>query len=729
VSVESARRGAAGPDGEYPLVLAMYLPQFHRIPENDAWYGDGFTEWTFVAGARPLYPGHRQPDLPGELGFYDLRVPQARYDQAHLARQHGISGFVYLHYWFHGHEIFQEPLDEVLTSGSPSLPFAVCWANENWDRLRYAATGDVLLEQSYDTDDDLAHITRLIELFKDPRYIRVRGRPLLIVSSAHLLPDPIRTVEVWRAACSRAGMEPPWLVMGERPERAVDPAQLGFDASVDMLPPFTPGRTAAHGTPTAIPYREVVTSALGGDTASWTRYPSVAPAWDDTPRRQDGGALIWQDSTPDRYGQWLAAALDRQKVAEGGNGIVFINAWNDWANGAHLEPDAHWGRVYLETTKRVVEDATGTKPAQADTTDAEVPATVDDLYAELYTRHRDLQASASGFLSYADRRLSAAQDRFTAELAESREESRRLAAALAPLENLVAMQTARANDLEALLVRRPPRPAVVRTHGDGDLAEPGESMLPTGAQGRARYFELLKACLTRMLFLNDQPGRDPLELAKLRDVRMIGKDWPEDAETMVGMLRLDCIQECVETVIREGVPGDLLEAGVWRGGATILMKGILAAYGVQDRRVWVADSFRGLPVPDEVNFPQDVPEDLSSFDELAVSQEQVRANFARYDLLDDNVRFLEGWFKDTLSTAPVDALAVLRLDGDYYESTIQILESLYHKVSPGGFVIVDDYGCIEACRQAVTDFRVANGIEDPIVKVDWTGVYWRRSGT
>jgi hypothetical protein len=354
---------------------------------------------------------------------------------------------------------------------------------------------------------------------------------------------------------------------------------------------------------------------------------------------------------------------------------------------------------------------------------------VEDLYAELYTRHRDLQASASGFLSYADRRLRAAQDRFTAELAESREESRRLAAALAPLEDLVALQVARANDLEAMLAERPPRPAVLRGPGNGVLSDREDSSVPARAQGRTRYLELLKACLTRMLFLNDQPGQDRVELAKLRAVRMIGKDWPEEAETMVGMLRLDCIQECVETVIREGVPGDLLEAGVWRGGATIFMKGILAAYGVQDRRVWVADSFRGLPVPDEINFPQDVPEDLSSFDELAVSQEQVRANFARYDLLDDNVRFLEGWFKDTLPTAPVDALAVLRLDGDYYESTIQILESLYHKVSPGGFVIVDDYGCIEACRQAVTDFRVANGIEDPIVTVDWTGVYWRRSGT
>ena len=504
----------------------------------------------------------------------------------------------------------------------------------------------------------------------------------------------------------------------------------GFDASVEMPPTLSRGRTPRpDGAPAITSYREVVTAALSRDTPSWTRYPLVAPAWDDTPRRQDRGALIWRDSTPERYGQWLAAALDRQKTAEGGNGIVFIDAWNDWANGAHLEPDAHWGRAYLQTTKKVVEEVTGTKPGPEESADAEaVPASADDLYADLYKRYSDLQASASGFLSYADRRLRSAQDRLSEELAESREESRRLAAALAPLEEQLAMQTTRAAELEALLVARPPRPATVWA-GVGGRPGPGDPVGSVGADGRARYLQLLKACLTRMLFLNDEPGRDPLELSKQRDVRMIGKDWPQDAETMIGMLRLDCIQECVETVIRDQVHGDLLEAGVWRGGATIFMKGILAAYGVHDRQVWVADSFRGLPVPDEIHFPQDVPEDLSSFAELAVSQEQVKANFARYDLLDDGVQFLEGWFKDTLPTAPVDALAVLRLDGDYYESTIQILESLYHKVSPGGFVIVDDYGCIEACRQAVTDFRAANGIEDPIVTVDWTGVYWRRSRT
>jgi hypothetical protein len=706
----------------------MYLPQFHRVPENDAWYGEGFSEWSFVAGAKPLYPGHRQPDLPGELGFYDLRVPQARHDQARLARQHGISGFVYLHYWFHGHELFNGPLDEVRASGSPRFPFALCWANENWKRLRYAATSDVLLEQSYDEDDDLAHIRRLIEFFRDPRYIRVHGRPLLLVSSAYALPDPIRTVELWRAQCREAGIGPPWLVMSESDGHGDDPAAFGFDATVERRPlplGHTPGLT---GAPTIVSYREMVTAALDKEASSWTRYPSIAPAWDDTPRRQDRGPLIWRDSTPERYGQWLAAALDRQRLAEGGDGIVFINAWNDWASGTHLEPDAHWGRAYLQTTKMIVEEVTGVKPAQQEGADAEiVAASAEDLYADLYQRYRDLQASTSGLLSYADRRLQSAQDRFTEELAESREESRRLAAALTPLEDLLAMQTARAAELEELLIARPPRAAFVRAAAVPGLG-PGQLATPGGAEGRGRYLELLKACLTRMLFLNDEPGRDPVELAKQRDVRMIGKDWPENAETMVGMLRLDCIQECVETVIRERVQGDLLEAGVWRGGATIFMKGILAAYGVRDRRVWVADSFRGLPVPDEINFPQDVPEDLSSFDELAVSQEQVRANFARYDLLDEQVQFLEGWFKDTLPTAPVGALAVLRLDGDYYESTIQILESLYHKVSPGGFVIVDDYGCIEACRQAVTDFRADNGIEDPIVAVDWTGVYWRRSG-
>jgi O-methyltransferase len=253
-------------------------------------------------------------------------------------------------------------------------------------------------------------------------------------------------------------------------------------------------------------------------------------------------------------------------------------------------------------------------------------------------------------------------------------------------------------------------------------------MPDTRPQGAALYLDLLKSCLTRVLFMNDAPGLDGDVLAKEREIRELGWDWPDEAETMIGMVRLSCIQECTETALREGVPGDFLEAGVWRGGAVILMRAVLKAYGVEDRTVWAADSFRGLPRPDASSFTQDQTVDLSGFDELAVSVEQVKANFARYGLLDDQVRFLEGWFKDTLPEAPVDRLAVLRLDGDYYESTIQILESLYQKVSPGGFVIVDDYLHLEACKQAVDDFRAAFSVRDDIVEVDWNSVYWRVTG-
>src|SRR6185437_8266046 len=220
-----------------------------------------------------------------------------------------------------------------------------------------------------------------------------------------------------------------------------------------------------------------------------------------------------------------------------------------------------------------------------------------DLFAELSTRYAALTASTSGLLSHAERRLDAARQQFAAALADSRAESKRLVEILTPLEDQLAMEKERGDALERLLAGRPPAPAVVRAGTDDASA----------VAGPARYFELLKACLTRMLFMNDEPGRDLHELAQQRDIRMIGKDWPDEGETMIGMLRLDCLQECVETVLREHIPGDFLEAGVWRGGATIFMKGILAAYGVEDRQVWVADSFRGLPVPDEVNFPQDVP--------------------------------------------------------------------------------------------------------------------------
>lgn len=199
------------------------------------------------------------------------------------------------------------------------------------------------------------------------------------------------------------------------------------------------------------------------------------------------------------------------------------------------------------------------------------------------------------------------------------------------------------------------------------------------------------------------------------------------AHTMIGRQRLDQLDVCVRSVIDDGIPGDLMECGVWRGGAAILMRGVLMARGIGDRRVWVADSFEGLPKP---LLDQDAGLELGkeSYPQLAVSREQVMRNFKRYDLLDGQVHFLEGWFHDTLPCAPIDHLAVLRLDGDLYASTMDCLEALYAKVSPGGYVVIDDYGCLKCCADAVHDFRTANGIDEPMMAIDWTGVVWRKKG-
>jgi hypothetical protein len=208
-------------------------------------------------------------------------------------------------------------------------------------------------------------------------------------------------------------------------------------------------------------------------------------------------------------------------------------------------------------------------------------------------------------------------------------------------------------------------------------------------------------------------------------LRAMGMEWPEDGETMIGLYRLNNLEQCITSVLKQKVAGDLMETGVWRGGASIFMRGVLKAYGDTNRNVWVADSFQGLPPPDAETYPVDEGSDFSVFPELAVPLEKVKANFARYGLLDEQVRFLPGWFRDTLPDAPIDRLAVLRLDGDMYESTIVALRSLYDKVSVGGFVIIDDYFCFDMCQKAVDDFRAGRNIVEPLCPIDWTGVYWQ----
>ena len=252
--------------------------------------------------------------------------------------------------------------------------------------------------------------------------------------------------------------------------------------------------------------------------------------------------------------------------------------------------------------------------------------------------------------------------------------------------------------------------------------------MPTAS---ALYLDLLKRTLTRIGFedeaLNPSTDVEALTAVPLDpQLRSQGLDWPVHAETMIGLARLDNLQQAVETVLTERVPGDLIETGVWRGGACILMRAVLAAYGDSDRTVWAADSFQGLPRPDSETYPADTGDVLYTIDHLAAGLDEVRANFRRYGLLDEQVRFLPGWFRDTLPSAPIERLAVLRLDGDLYESTIIALKALYPKLSRGGFVIVDDYGAVPACREAVGDYRREHGIVESMVEIDWTGVYWRK---
>lgn len=265
---------------------------------------------------------------------------------------------------------------------------------------------------------------------------------------------------------------------------------------------------------------------------------------------------------------------------------------------------------------------------------------------------------------------------------------------------------------------------------------------------RVLYLDLLKRSLTNWIhgheeFVQVRPNGFAKHLSKFafpkgsmlvspqrfnEEQRAKGTDWPPPlfAHTMVGLRRLDNLQICIENVIADQIPGDLIETGVWKGGSTIFMRGVLRVHGDNSRRVWVADSFEGLPVPDVANYPDDAGDIHYQIDSLRVTLEEVKMNFKAYDLLDDNVIFLKGWFSDTLPNAPIEKLSILRLDGDMYGSTMDALTNLYSKVSAGGYVIIDDY-CIDSCRKAVTDFRRGHNVTDSISDIDGSGVFWRKS--
>ena len=372
-----------------PKLIAFYLPQYHPIPENDAWWGKGFTEWTNVAYARPRFRGHHQPDLPADLGFYDLRVPEVREAQAALAREHGVHGFCYYHYWFNGRRILERPFQEVLASGQPDFPFCLCWANENWTRTWDGMDQQVLLAQQYGEADDRAHLRSLAPAFADPRYLRVDGKPLFLVYRASHLPDSRRTTGIWREEAVRLGLGELFLCRVESnfsSERS-DPRPLGFDAAVEFQPDVPeiirhhkPRPQGWHGFPRRVreglwwrvrklgaragigtvkysvyDFRRLPEMMLAKPEPDYLRFPGVSPGWDNSPRRQAGGGTIFNHATPGVYEAWLQATAQRLGSRRSEHQLIFVNAWNEWGEGCHLEPCQRWGHAYLKATRRVMQ--------------------------------------------------------------------------------------------------------------------------------------------------------------------------------------------------------------------------------------------------------------------------------------------------------------------------------------------------------------------------------------
>jgi Glycosyltransferase WbsX len=352
---QSASDGRA--QSHRPKVLAFYLPQFHPIPENDEWWEPGFTEWNNVVKAKPLFPGHYQPHLPGELGFYDLRVPEVREQQAALAGQYGIHGFVYYHYWFHGRRLLERPFEEVLSSGRPDFPFALCWANEEWTRNWDALSGNVLVEQRFSEADDLAHIRWLVRAFADERYIKIDGRPLMLVYRSDLLPNPNRTTDLWREETRAAGFPDIYLAMVESRQKDDDPRPIGFDASVGFASNIAERLDApvdAYRENLVLDYDAAPEAALRRPKTPWKRFPGVMVGWDNSPRRRSK-ATIYSGGTPEAYGRWLRRTIDSVADVRDEENLIFITAWNEWAEGNHLEPDRRYGRAYLDATRQALE--------------------------------------------------------------------------------------------------------------------------------------------------------------------------------------------------------------------------------------------------------------------------------------------------------------------------------------------------------------------------------------
>jgi len=377
-------------------LIAFYLPQFHPIPENDLWWGKGFTEWTNVAKARPLFRGHYQPHIPGDLGFYDLRLPEARAAQAALARVSGIEGFCYWHYWFAGKRMLERPFAEVLRTGEPDFPFCLGWANQTWSGIWHGAPGRILIEQTYPgPSDHEEHFHAILPAFHDPRYLRLREKPIFVIYRPSRLPRAAEFIDLWQNLAAKNGLtgihfiahewfnEPhdylskgfggavfPDAFVASRMnawQRAVrlhdsyrkyrsegsDPLRylrilvnaIGFKARKHLSPIFAK--------PNVINYREAMLYFLDQAASEPSSYPCIVPNWDNSPR-SGPRSVVLHDSTPELFRQHVRQALDLVIRKPFEDRIVFVKSWNEWAEGNYLEPDLRFGCAYLDVLREEV---------------------------------------------------------------------------------------------------------------------------------------------------------------------------------------------------------------------------------------------------------------------------------------------------------------------------------------------------------------------------------------
>lgn len=353
-------------------LIAIYLPQFHPIRENDMWWGKGFTEWTNVTSAKPLFENHYQPHIPSALGFCDLRLPEVREAQAKLAQKHGIHGFAYYHYWFEGKRLLERPFNEVLDSGYPEFPFCLIWANETWSRRWLGENKDILIKQTYSEEDDIIHARYLMKAFNDKRYIRINGRPVFIIYRPLDFPNIKKTIEIFKTACIKHSIPEIYFIGSNSHARDIDLREYGFDAILNYEPQLGVLDNAFNDNPCEAKANrnmsfgikssklKVYDYALAKEkmikrTFKYPFFPCSFVSWDNSPRRGENGIIII-NNTPELFKHYLLKSIESLKKMDFGKeeNLVFINAWNEWAEGNHLEPDIKNGTKYLEVIRDIV---------------------------------------------------------------------------------------------------------------------------------------------------------------------------------------------------------------------------------------------------------------------------------------------------------------------------------------------------------------------------------------